>query len=95
MEINKVKVSAPGKIILSGEHAVVYGYPEILCAVDRRLSVEIEEAGVGFDVQPIEGKALVEYAIEVVRTKLNVSGLRNLKIRIDSQIPIGSGFLNF
>jgi len=91
MEINKVKVSAPGKIILSGEHAVVYGYPEILCAVDRRLSVEIEEAGVGFDVQPIEGKALVEYAIEVVRTKLNVSGLRNLKIRIDSQIPIGSG----
>lgn len=91
METKKVKVSAPGKIILSGEHAVVHGYPEILSAINRRLSVEIEETGLGLDIQPIEGKPIVEYAIEVIKTKLNVSGLKNLKIRIDSQIPIGCG----
>ena len=87
----KVIVSAPGKIILSGEHAVVYGYPEVLSAIDKRLSVEIEETGSGLDVQPMEGRSLVEYAIEIIKIQLNVSGLKNLKIRITSQIPIGSG----
>lgn len=33
------KVSAPGKIILIGEHAVVYGEPEILAAVNMRTTV--------------------------------------------------------
>ncbi len=91
MVVNRVKVSAPGKIILSGEHAVVYGYPEILSAIDRRLSVEIEETGLGLDIQPREGKSLVEYAVEVIKARLNISGLKNLKIRINSQIPIGGG----
>ncbi len=38
-----VKVSAPGKIHLIGEHAVVYGEPAILAAVGKRLFVEAEK----------------------------------------------------
>lgn len=34
------KVSAPAKLILSGEHSVVYGFPAIIAAIDLRLSME-------------------------------------------------------
>lgn len=42
---SEVRVSAPGKIILTGEHAVVYGYPAILAAIDRRLVIEGRKTG--------------------------------------------------
>jgi len=38
---SKTRVSAPGKLMLFGEHAVVYGRPCIVTAVDQRISVEI------------------------------------------------------
>jgi len=34
--------SAPGKVYLFGEHAVVYGEPAIPCAIDRRASATVE-----------------------------------------------------
>jgi mevalonate kinase len=38
----KVTVSAPGKITLLGEHAVVYGKPALVSAIEKRLYVTIE-----------------------------------------------------
>jgi len=38
----KVTMSAPGKIALFGEHAVVWGQPAIVSAIDRRVHVTVE-----------------------------------------------------
>lgn len=41
-----ITASAPGKLLLFGEHAVVFGYPCIVTAVDQRLYVTVEQNGV-------------------------------------------------
>ncbi|OLZ40814.1 mevalonate kinase [Natrinema saccharevitans] len=35
--------SAPGKVYLFGEHAVVYGEPAVPCAIERRARVEVRQ----------------------------------------------------
>ena len=39
----KSRASAPGKVILFGEHFVVYGVKAILCAIDKRVVVTAED----------------------------------------------------
>ena len=43
----KVIASAPGKLMLYGEHAVVYGSPCIVTAVDQRVRVSVTSNGEG------------------------------------------------
>jgi len=40
--MKKVTVSAPGKLMLLGEHAVVYGYQCLVTAVNQRIFVRLE-----------------------------------------------------
>ncbi|MFH1244503.1 MAG: mevalonate kinase [bacterium] len=42
-----ITASAPGKLMLFGEHAVVYGSPCIVTAVDQRVRVSVEPNGEG------------------------------------------------
>src|SRR3989338_6730427 len=40
--MNRITVSAPGKLMLLGEHAVVYNHPCLVTAVDQRMRVAVE-----------------------------------------------------
>jgi len=51
-----MKAVAPGKLILSGEHSVVYGKPSVAMAIDRSVTATIEESHEGevtFDLPDI------------------------------------------
>lgn len=69
-----MKVSAPGKLILSGEHAVVYGHPAIAMAVNRYVVATVTR-----DRLP---KISFDLADLAHRSQLSFPGLRDLKARI-------------
>ncbi|MBI4097503.1 MAG: mevalonate kinase [Candidatus Levybacteria bacterium] len=53
--MNKITVSAPGKLMLFGEHAVVYDHPCLVTAVDQRirLTAEILESS-NFELEALD-----------------------------------------
>ena len=82
--------SAPGKIILSGEHAVVYGYPALVAAVDLYAKVRIEKDKSNLGVYPLMAKDIVMKTLRNTERFLDTK-FTKLKINLGSEIPIGSG----
>ena len=85
--------SAPGKIYLFGEHAVVHGEPAVACAVELRTRVTVLPAksmSVISNGRPLEsGRGpYIENTLKIMEEFLV---LPPLSIRIDSEIPIAAG----
>jgi len=90
-----MRASAPAKIILFGEHAVVYRRHAVVTAINLRCYAEAKKSseikiisplgvtGLDFDVHPY-----VSYAIKRFSEVKQINGV---EIRIESEIPIASG----
>ncbi len=98
------KATAPGKIILFGEHAVVYGRPAVAAPVTQvRAQAVVEDAlqagvrlvapDIGRDYRLSEARQRDPFArsIWVVKEEAGLSELPDLRITIRSTIPIASG----
>lgn len=126
-----MKIFAPGKLILSGEHAVVYGKPALAMAVNRYAMASVKPQVlplVSFDLsdlsyehgltltalsqlkkrikekyhrfvqgdfsirevlhKPVE---LAQFAFTLFLETLNLKMTHGIKIRVQSDIPIGCG----
>jgi mevalonate kinase len=77
--------SAPGRICLFGEHAILYGEPAVACAINLRAKVEAEESR---SIR-IDGKS--RYVVEAVRKMREIAGFRGVSLKITSEIPPQSG----
>ena len=96
--------SAPGKIILFGEHAVVYGRPALAAPVTQvHADVDVSDSsrpGIWIDAPDVRLHAELntlpsDYPIASVINNLfflwRVSPFPNLEIKITSTIPVASG----
>ncbi|MCX8008841.1 MAG: mevalonate kinase [Patescibacteria group bacterium] len=84
-----VTVSAPGKIHVLGEHAVVYGKPALLAAINLRLSVSVEEGKKSLTINAPEGHSYIQHAVETTVKELRLSNTPPLNITVRSDIPVG------
>ena len=91
-----ITASAPGKCILFGEHAVVYGHPAVAVAIDQRINVRIEKTESDSHDWKLDGLIFDPKRhphIEAIKRRLwpNSLGAPPLSIQIDGQIPAASG----
>jgi len=80
--MKKIIVSAPGKLMLLGEHAVVYNKPCLVTAVDQRLRLTIE-------VLNIQEFQLDAPDVDTVNYKKQIVGIGK------GNIPKGAKFVEF
>jgi mevalonate kinase len=84
-----VIVSAPGKIHLMGEHAVVYGKPALLAAVNRRLSVSVTPGVKGIKVISTEPSVYIRQIATIVLQNFRITEIPGVTITVTSDIPAG------
>lgn len=89
----KVKASAPGKLILFGEHAVVYDHPCIVTTVSSRIYVEAENTGKEFKVEAPQSKdtTFVEETVKLFCEKYKVDNKILIKTYSDFSSKFGLG----
>lgn len=83
-----VNASAPGKFVVLGEHAVVYGKPAIALAMDMRFDMQVRQAERftvnGAPAAPYNFSPHMKYISEL-------HGNDPLSINIGDRVPSGSG----
>ena len=105
VSMNAITVSAPGSLMLLGEHAVLHGFRSVVCAIDRRIEttltplpesvLEIESAMGSYSAPLLELSIddrfrFILAAVESVRTNLKTGIRITIQAEFDAHVGFGS-----
>lgn len=79
--------SSPGKFILLGEHAVVYGKPAVALAIDKRFKCSVKRDS----CDTLNGYPISLNYHPHIKYILHKHGISNIAITTESQLPSSSG----
>lgn len=87
-----ITTSAPGKLTLYGEHAVVYGYPCIVTAMDSRVRVSVSVVDEDhIDAPQVKRTDFVEEALRLFREKNKIKQSVEIATNSDFSSSVGLG----
>ena len=102
-----ITASAPGKIILYGEHAVVYGQPAIAAPVSKlraravvapdmhapagRVHIQAPDIGLDASLNELAEDHPLALTVRLVLVELGISNPPAFSIRVKSSIPLAAG----
>ena len=90
----QVRASAPGKAILFGEHAVVYGKPAIAMAINKRACVEVLEGStnkIKVNIRDLGINGHIDFDNEVIVSDSPKKGILKYILESIKKIHDGSG----
>ncbi len=99
-----ISASAPGKVILFGEHAVVYGRPALAVPVNQiqakaivladpsgEITIDAPDIGLSASLESLPAEHPLAQAVHSVQERLRLDALPGFRMKITSTIPVAAG----